>query len=425
MNLLIIEPIGDAFGHFGIHTAKLAQQLAIRGHEVTVCTNRLEVSKFLTETPKFRLIEVEGGRLGFEEFERQATTRRGRYWYGYFRNSWKIANAGLELCRRERFDGIYMTDVEFAMAALSLKRHAKHIPPVILQVNASNFSFAEFPGNVVKKTYKTLQREIFRKVIGKEITAFSILGDWHRDRLRRQLRIGEDFPIELIHDGGGKFENQIEKSAARRQLGIDYSGDVFVFLGILRNDKGLEALAQAMRLLDRKNREYRLIIAGFPLDYTESQLREMFSLDTPGNRVAHHHLDYVEEARIPYYYFAADCLLLPYNNNYKGSSGPLMKGACTFGLPVVASDVSEMGVLTKKHGLGFTAIPGQAESLADAMEQFLRTNPAERAAIMERAYALGGSNSWPDMARRYEEVFLKCSDGAVSSDPNCSAILRS
>ena len=277
MNLLIIEPIGDAFGHFGIHTAKLAQQLAIRGHEVTVCTNRLEVSKFLTETPKFRLIEVEGGRLGFEEFERQATTRRGRYWYGYFRNSWKIANAGLELCRRERFDGIYMTDVEFAMAALSLKRHAKHIPPVILQVNASNFSFAEFPGNVVKKTYKTLQREIFRKVIGKEITAFSILGDWHRDRLRRQLRIGEDFPIELIHDGGGKFENQIEKSAARRQLGIDYSGDVFVFLGILRNDKGLEALATQVRFAgtDRKWEELSQLLQDFRNRLSERTLEAL------------------------------------------------------------------------------------------------------------------------------------------------------
>ncbi len=67
MNLLIIQPTGDRFGHFGIYTAKLAQQLANRGHQVTVCTNRLEVSKYLTEAPKFRLIEIEGGRLGFEE----------------------------------------------------------------------------------------------------------------------------------------------------------------------------------------------------------------------------------------------------------------------------------------------------------------------------------------------------------------------
>ncbi len=302
-----------------------------------------------------------------------------------------------------------MTDCEFAVTSLALKRHAKHIPPVLMQVNASNFSFEEYPGNVAKKTYKALQREIFRTVIGKEIAAFSILGDWHRERLRQQLRIGDSFLIELIHDGGGKFENQIEKAVARRHLGIDYSGDIFVFLGILRSDKGLEALAQAVRLLNQRGREYRLILAGFPLEYTAPQMREMFSLDTPGNRVVHHHLDYVEEAEIPYYYFAADCLLLPYNENYKGSSGPLMKGACTFGLPVVASDVSEMGVLTKRHGLGFTVVPGQAENLAEAMEQFLRTTPEERTAMTERAYALGESSSWPDMARRYEEVFIQCS----------------
>ena len=405
MKLLLIQPTGDKFGHFGVYTARLAQELAQRGHEVVVCTNRLDYTRFLSEPKQFELVEVGGGTLDFESYERQATSRPGRYWYGYFRNSWKIVRAGLKLCLERNFDGVYITDAEFLLAALALKLQGRRLPPVVMQVNASNFSFGEYPGGFIKKMYKVVQREIFRTAIGKQIKAFSILGDWHRERLREQLRIAPEFPIELIPDGGGKLANPLEKGEARARLGIAYEGDIFLFLGVLRRDKGLESLARAIKRVEQSGREFKIILAGFPFQYSLDEISELFGLHETAGRIIHARLDYVDEAGMPKYFYAADCLLLPYNDQYKGSSGPLMKGACTFGLPVVVSDVSEMGTLARNHQLGFTAVPGDPDDLARAMGRFLDATPEERAAMTQRAFALGESNSWPAMAARYEVLF--------------------
>jgi glycosyltransferase involved in cell wall biosynthesis len=82
-----------------------------------------------------------------------------------------------------------------------------------------------------------------------------------------------------------------------------------------------------------------------------------------------------------------------------------MKGACTFGLPVVVSDVSEMGSLAKKNGLGFVSKPADAISLEAALIAFLQAPAEVRAEIRSRALHLGEENSWPEMARKYETVF--------------------
>jgi len=407
MKLLLIQPTGDKFGHFGVYTARLGQELAHRGHEVVVCANRLDHARFLSEPKKFELVEVGRGTLDFEPYERQANSLPGRYWYGYFRNSWKIVRAGLKLCRERNFDGVYITDAEFLMAALALRLPGQRLPPVVMQVNASNFSFSEYPGGFIKKTYKVMQREIFRTTIGKQIKAFSILGEWHRERLRGQLRTAPEFQIELIPDGGGKLANPIEKGEARAWLGITYQGDIFLFLGVLRRDKGLESLARAIKLLDQGGREFKIILAGFPFQYSLDEINDLFGLHEPAGRIIHARLDYVDEADMPKYFYAADCLLLPYNDQYKGSSGPLMKGACTFGLPVVASNVSEMGTLTRNHQLGFTATPGDPDDLARAMGNFIDATPDERAAMTQRAFAFGEANSWPAMAERYEVLFAR------------------
>src|SRR2546426_4687161 len=104
MRLLLIQPTGDKFGHFGVYTTRLAQELAHRGHDVLICTNRLDYARFLNEAKKFELVEIEQGLLSLEAYERQATSLPGRYWYGYFRNSWKVVRAGLKLCEARKVD---------------------------------------------------------------------------------------------------------------------------------------------------------------------------------------------------------------------------------------------------------------------------------------------------------------------------------
>ncbi len=404
MKLLLVQPTGDKYGHFGIYIARLAQELSVRGHDVTICTNRLDVTRFVRE-PQFEVIEAKHGALAFEDIDREAKVKPLRYWFGYFRNSWSITRAALRLARERHFDAIYLTDAEFLMAALALKLYPGPKPPLLMQVNASNFSYAEYPGGRIKKIYKVVQREVFRSTLGKEVLAFSVLGEWHRPRLAAQLRLPHSFPIELIPDGGGEYPEPIPRKAARQALGIEWEGDIFLFMGILRRDKGLEELSIALRSLWKKRKDFRVILSGFPFEYRREEVERMFAFGPSDTPIVRANFDYVPEEQVPSYFYSADSLVLPYNNKYKGSSGPLMKGACTFGLPVVVSDVSEMGSLAKKNGLGFVSKPADAIALEAALTSFLEAPPDVRAEIRSRALRLGEANSWPEMARKYETVF--------------------
>src|SRR5689334_16720788 len=108
-------------GHYGIFTVKLSQALGKLGHAVTICTNRLSPDLYRDGPRLFALGTVAAGRLACRRFD-EAMSRRPLYGYwGYYRNRCRITAAALALCRHREFDVIYMTDVEFLVAALRLK----------------------------------------------------------------------------------------------------------------------------------------------------------------------------------------------------------------------------------------------------------------------------------------------------------------
>jgi glycosyltransferase involved in cell wall biosynthesis len=397
-------------GHYGIFTARLSQALGKLGHAVTVCTNRFSPELYLSEPPLFVVETVAAGRLAFGRFDDAMSRRPLYYYWGYYRNSYRITAAALALCRDREFDVIYMTDVEFLVAALLLKAsrarrvqaRPMRLPPVVMEVNAANFSFSDYPGSMLRKGYKVVQREVFRTALGREIAACAVLGDWHRERLRAQLRVPDGFPVEAIPEGGDAAEPPPPSPIARRQLGIDFAGPVLLYFGILRKDKGIETLlAAAARLAEV---EFRIIIAGFPMEYAESEVAELVRRTGLGEKVILR-LGYVAAAEVPAYFGAADALLLPYARSYRGGIGPLMKGACAYGRPVIATDVSGLGPFVDRHAIGLTCPAESPEALAERMREFLSL-PASRVREMgERALALGRANSWDAMAERFSHLF--------------------
>jgi glycosyltransferase involved in cell wall biosynthesis len=231
-----------------------------------------------------------------------------------------------------------------------------------------------------------------------------VLGEWHKLRLRAQLRLPETFPIEFIPDGGDEPAEHLDTSEARRRLGISYGGPVVLFFGMLRRDKGIEDLLRAAAQV--REHDFRLVIAGSPMEYTETQIRGLVEKAGIADKTVLR-LKYIAEEDVPLYFFGCDALVLSYAGSYRGGSGPLMKGACTYGRPVIASDVSEMGRLVREHGLGVLATPGSSESLAAAIRQFLQLPDEVRAEMGRRAVALARANTWDAMAERFTSLFAR------------------
>lgn len=402
MKVLVVQPTADKMGHYGIYTVKLCQALGKLGHQVTLCTNRVDPEGYVTGPLQFRVHEAYGGRLPFRAYDLARTRQIPYYYYGYFRLSYQIMAAAGELCRTQQFDVAYVTDAEFLMASLALKQYRRVLPPVVMEVSAANFTFSTYPGALPKKVYKVFQREVFKSTLGRELRGIAVLHSWHGERLRGQLALPPEFPIKVIPDGGNEPAAIIERVEARRRLGIDYDGPLLLFFGMLRRDKGLEDLFQAVRRA--RDTEFRLVVAGHPTEYTPEAVESLVAQAGISDRVILR-LGYVPDGDVPAYFGASDALILPYNTSYTGSSGPLAKGACAYGRPAIVSDVAEMGQIARREGFGMVSRPGDPASLAQAITAFLALPPESRQEMGVRAATYGQSNSWDAMAERFTALF--------------------
>lgn len=420
LKILIVQPTGDKPGHFEIHTTYMAQELAKMGHTVTVTTNQLNPQRHLKGKVLFRLHQDDSRKYSFVDLENNRKSDPLSYWLGYYRNSWFFLRRGFELAKADSYDAAYVTDVEFLVATILCKLYRKTLPAIVMQVNASNFSFADYPGSIIKKIYKAFQAFCFRSVIGKEIAAFSVLGEWHISRLRQQLKIPKKFPIALIPDGSNPEYQKENRATARSKLGIDPDLCVFLFLGVLRKEKGLATLASAFHILEKKGHKAGLVLAGSPFDYSDKEIKELFAFGLSEGWLIHQKLNFIPEEEMPLYFGAADCFLMPYEKTYNASSGPLFKGVCTYGVPVICSEVGEMGVLVKRHDLGLLCEPGNAGSLALAMERFLESSVDQWSRWSANAKRVSKENSWESLAKRYDLLFNQLLQNRASQLEACT-----
>jgi len=106
-------------------------------------------------------------------------------------------------------------------------------------------------------------------------------------------------------------------------------------------------------------------------------------------------------------------VVFPYSRMYAGGSGPLLKGACTYGRPVVVADVSEVGPLVRSHNIGLIAAPDDPSSPADAMRSFARLDEDERNLLAENSAMFARANSWDHLASRLTRVFESIRDACA------------
>lgn len=378
----------------------MCQELARSGHSVTLFTNKAEPKKFLRASPLFHIEEYKNGTLSFEKFDRIKKRKPWLYLWAYYRNSFLIFWAALRFAKKHRYDVLQVTDVEFGVLSLLLLIFGKKSSPIVLLLHAANFSFFQYPGNVLLRLYKVFQRELLRTRLGKEIKAIVTLGEYHRERLRKQFRLRDDFPIVVIYDGAEPPAVMIEKKDARRMLGIEYNGTIFLFFGILRKDKGLEYLLEAASIL--KSEDFKVLVTGSPFDYDPKEISDMvMRLGLEENVIFRP--GYIDDKDVPLYFFAADCVVFPYKKIYTGGTGPLMKEAAMHKKPVIASRVSEMGYLVEKRSMGLVAEPENAMSFAEKMREFLRSSDEQRKEWGENAFH--AANTWKTMAEKYATLY--------------------
>jgi len=202
---------------------------------------------------------------------------------------------------------------------------------------------------------------------------------------------------DCVH-GEGDSDPQEE---ARAYVGLPRDHKVVLYVGRLDPIKGLDVLLTAMARLKAagalSEHQACLILLGGPVDEENAVWQELQAL-----REAHHLQGLVafigprNREVLPYYYAAADVVVLP--SHYE-SFGLSVLEAMACGRPVVASQVGGLASLVRHGETGFLVPPQHPEALAGVLalllgDARLRRRLGRCAARYARRYA------WPRIARR-------------------------
>ncbi len=167
--------------------------------------------------------------------------------------------------------------------------------------------------------------------------------------------------VEIVPHGSyiGVYPPGRSRDEVRAELGIEAGDFVLLAFGTIRPYKDLDILLEAFSSSPRIG---ALVIAGNPV--SEAVARQI-ELAAAADRRIKPLLDYVADERVAELFGACDAAVMSRGDG--GTSGALIL-ALSLGVPVVAADTRLYRELTRDFRAGWGFRPGQAPSLAAALQ---------------------------------------------------------
>ena len=304
---------------------------------------------------------------------------------------------------RKNFNRIIILDCEYTCTSILLffLRLLKWEGKITIHVNAPNFNY-----NIKKEGFrpfgilKFIQSFIFRNSLKLFDAKISCIGLWHKKELSKQLFIPRD-KILVIEDGGGETIKKISKLSLINKLKEnnivfpDKNKKIFLLFGNFRKDKGYLFISSFWNKYFSLPEDPYLWIVG----HDEEKLLRSINLSKSSNIIVHN--SYVPLEIISCIYQKADFAILPYMSNYRGGSGPLMKGAFTHEKLAVVANVSEMGRLAKEENLAEYFKAEDESSLLDCIYKILKKKSAFYKEKITNAKNYSNQRDWYSLSRKF------------------------
>ena len=162
-----------------------------------------------------------------------------------------------------------------------------------------------------------------------------------------------------------------DKCFSRQMWGIDSRERVILF-GAVRGKadkrKGWELLKKALKILDKKNIDYRLVIFG-----NEDPNNNSDTKDLKGDVISIGAIQ--EEEQLSYLYSTADVMVVP---SYIEAYGQTASESISCGVPVVVFDNSGLAEVVEHGKTGYLAESFNAEDLANGIQLLLMDDNARK-----------------------------------------------
>ncbi|RXF70368.1 glycosyltransferase [Arcticibacter tournemirensis] len=206
--------------------------------------------------------------------------------------------------------------------------------------------------------------------------------------------------INIIPHGNYKdyYRNQVGKEAARKFLSLDRSDFVYLFLGLIRDYKGVGYLVDQFTKMNLK--DAKLLIAGMVLPSNKSAEGSL-SPSIEGSENIITSFSYIPDDLLQYYLNAADVVVLPYTSI--STSGSLIL-AMSFNKAVIIPDLGFVSeVIDSKGGIVYDST--RENALEEAMKEIRNKDVHEMGInnghLMENLYG------WKKIAYKTKLVYQK------------------
>lgn len=198
----------------------------------------------------------------------------------------------------------------------------------------------------------------------------------------------------------------IPEDEAKEFIGIPPCERMLLFVGRIEPLKGIDTLMQAIAVMKPNNLRVCLsVIGGEPEVGSEMENDEMVRLQDLRQNIGLDDLvAFLGKRRqdtLPYYYSAADVVVLP---SFYESFGMVALEAMACGTPVVVSQVGGLAFLVQDGDTGFTVPVDDPNALAERLTELLE-NPDLHQRMGKRAVEFAQDYAWEVIAKRIARLY--------------------
>jgi len=205
--------------------------------------------------------------------------------------------------------------------------------------------------------------------------------------------------VECLPVGTNWETEIIPREEARQRLDLPSDKPVLLTFGAFHSGKDLETVFRALKDVP----EVYLVHAGSQAFGLGVNFEEVAMSYMAGNRMSIRNY-YVPEAEKPYYFFAADAVILSYTRQFLSTSSLLWE-ACRFGTPVIASDNGQLKELVERYHPGLIFKAQDADSLREAVTNFTKLKPAEIKRLKNNCHRFASEFSMDRWSQKCLEIY--------------------
>jgi len=216
---------------------------------------------------------------------------------------------------------------------------------------------------------------LFTKYCFKTVDGFVTMSE----KVLQDLKTFTNKPSQqIVHPLYDNFGAALDKSIARKHLGLNEADQIVLFFGFIRKYKGLDWLFDAMSILKTKGSKIKLLVAGEFYEDRKVYDDQIEQLGIPDSLILR--TDFIQDSEVLYFLSAADFVIQPYKNATQSGVTPL---AYHFEKPMLVTNVGGLPDLVPHEKVGIVAEP----------------NPQAIADGIERLYELGEEQFFPHLRR--------------------------